>query len=38
MASVRYIAPDVDAALAFYRDRLDFTVDMQGWGGSRRGS
>ena len=27
MASVRYIAPDVDAALAFYRDNLDFTVD-----------
>lgn len=28
MAAIRYIAPDVDAALAFYRDRLDFTVDM----------
>lgn len=27
MASVRYIAADVDAALAFYRDRLDFRVD-----------
>lgn len=27
MASVRYIAGDVDAALAFYRDRLDFRVD-----------
>ncbi len=27
MASVRYIAPDVDSALAFYRDRLDFRVD-----------
>jgi catechol 2,3-dioxygenase-like lactoylglutathione lyase family enzyme len=27
MASVRYIAPDVDAALAFYRDNLDFRVD-----------
>jgi len=28
MASVRYIAPDVDASLAFYRDRLAFRVDM----------
>jgi predicted enzyme related to lactoylglutathione lyase len=28
MASVRYIETDVDAAMAFYRDRLDFTVDM----------
>ena len=28
MASVRYIVADVDAALAFYRDRLDFRVDM----------
>ena len=27
MASVRYIAPDVDKALAFYRDQLDFRVD-----------
>ena len=27
MASIRYIAADVDAALAFYRDNLDFTVD-----------
>lgn len=27
MASVRYIATDVDAALAFYRDNLDFTLD-----------
>src|SRR3954463_10475899 len=28
MASVRYIVSDVDAALVFYRDNLDFTVDM----------
>ena len=28
MASVRYIVADVDAAVAFYRDNLDFTVDM----------
>lgn len=28
MASVRYIAPDVDRALDFYRDQLDFAVDM----------
>ncbi|HYD14430.1 MAG TPA: VOC family protein [Allosphingosinicella sp.] len=27
MACIRYIAPDVDAALAFYRDQLDFAVD-----------
>ena len=27
MASVRYIVADVDAALAFYRDQLDFRVD-----------
>ncbi len=26
--SVRYIVKDVDAAVAFYRDRLGFTVDM----------
>jgi catechol 2,3-dioxygenase-like lactoylglutathione lyase family enzyme len=28
MASVRYIATDVDAALEFYRDSLGFKVDM----------
>jgi len=28
MASVRYIERDVDGALAFYRDRLDFKVGM----------
>jgi catechol 2,3-dioxygenase-like lactoylglutathione lyase family enzyme len=27
MASVRYIVTDVDAAVAFYRDNLDFRVD-----------
>ena len=27
MASVRYIVTDVDAAVAFYRDNLDFAVD-----------
>jgi catechol 2,3-dioxygenase-like lactoylglutathione lyase family enzyme len=27
-AAVRYIVDDVDAALAFYRDRLGFQVDM----------
>ena len=27
MASIRYIAPDVDAALGFYRDHLGFTLD-----------
>jgi catechol 2,3-dioxygenase-like lactoylglutathione lyase family enzyme len=27
MASVRYIVTDVDAALAFYRDHLDFKID-----------
>src|SRR4051794_41911520 len=26
--SVRYIVDDVDAAIAFYRDRLGFAVDM----------
>ena len=28
MASVRYIVDDVDEAVDFYRDRLDFTVKM----------
>jgi catechol 2,3-dioxygenase-like lactoylglutathione lyase family enzyme len=28
MASVRYIVDDVDEALRFYRDLLDFTVEM----------
>ncbi|WP_395022718.1 VOC family protein [Dongia sp.] len=28
MASIRYIVTDIDAAVAFYRDRLDFAVDM----------
>lgn len=28
MASVRYIVTDVDGSLEFYRDRLDFKVDM----------
>ncbi len=29
MVSVRYITDDVDAAVAFYVERLGFTVDMQ---------
>ena len=28
MASVRYIVGDVDGSVDFYRDRLDFEVDM----------
>ncbi|TGQ62668.1 VOC family protein, partial [Mesorhizobium sp. M00.F.Ca.ET.186.01.1.1] len=28
MASVRYIVADIDKAVAFYRDNLDFKVDM----------
>jgi catechol 2,3-dioxygenase-like lactoylglutathione lyase family enzyme len=28
MVSVRYIVDDVDAAIAFYRDRLGFDLDM----------
>jgi predicted enzyme related to lactoylglutathione lyase len=28
MASVRYIEKDVDGSLAFYRDNLEFKVDM----------
>lgn len=28
MASVRYIVNDVDGSLEFYRDRLEFKVDM----------
>ncbi|MBO9574410.1 MAG: VOC family protein [Sphingobium sp.] len=28
MTSVRYIVTDVDEATGFYRDRLDFAVDM----------
>jgi catechol 2,3-dioxygenase-like lactoylglutathione lyase family enzyme len=29
MASMRYIVRDVDAAVAFYRDRLGFTLKQQ---------
>jgi catechol 2,3-dioxygenase-like lactoylglutathione lyase family enzyme len=29
MATVRYLVDDVDAAVAFYRDRLGFTLDQQ---------
>src|SRR5258706_16128003 len=28
MASVRYIVADIDKAVAFYRDNLDFRIDM----------
>jgi catechol 2,3-dioxygenase-like lactoylglutathione lyase family enzyme len=28
MASIRYIATDVDRSVEFYRDKLDFSVDM----------
>ncbi|TGV48397.1 VOC family protein, partial [Mesorhizobium sp. M2D.F.Ca.ET.160.01.1.1] len=28
MASIRYIATDVDKSVAFYRDKLDFSVNM----------
>lgn len=28
MASVRYIASDVDRSVEFYRDRLDFRIEM----------
>jgi len=28
LASVRYIVPDIEAGVAFYRDTLDFGVDM----------
>ena len=28
MASIRYIVDDVDKSVEFYRDRLDFRVDM----------
>jgi catechol 2,3-dioxygenase-like lactoylglutathione lyase family enzyme len=28
VASIRYIVSDVDAAAAFYRDDLDFRIDM----------
>jgi catechol 2,3-dioxygenase-like lactoylglutathione lyase family enzyme len=27
MASVRYIASDIDKSVKFYRDRLDFSVE-----------
>lgn len=39
-ASVRYIVDDVDRAIAFYRDRLGFAVDLQpgpGFAGLSRG-
>ena len=32
MASVRYIVTDIDAAVAFYRDNLDFKVDIHNEG------
>jgi catechol 2,3-dioxygenase-like lactoylglutathione lyase family enzyme len=32
MVSVRYIVSDVEAAVAFYRDNLEFTVDMHNAG------
>ena len=28
MASIRYVAPDVDRSVEFYRDKLGFSVDM----------
>jgi len=28
MASIRYVVTDVDSSVAFYRDRLAFSVDM----------
>ena len=28
MASIRYVATDVDKSVAFYRDKLEFSVDM----------
>jgi len=28
MASIRYIVTDIDASVAFYRDKLEFKVDM----------
>src|ERR1043165_7359366 len=28
MASIRYIVTDIDASVAFYRDKLEFSVDM----------
>ena len=32
MASVRYIVADIDKAVEFYRDNLDFKVDMHNLG------
>lgn len=32
MASVRYIVTDIEAAVPFYRDTLDFRVDMHNKG------
>jgi len=28
MASIRYVATDIDRSVEFYRDRLGFSVDM----------
>jgi catechol 2,3-dioxygenase-like lactoylglutathione lyase family enzyme len=28
MASIRYVVTDIDRSVAFYRDKLDFSVDM----------
>jgi catechol 2,3-dioxygenase-like lactoylglutathione lyase family enzyme len=36
MASVRYIVTDIDKAVEFYRDNLDFKVDMHNPGKSQR--
>lgn len=32
MASIRYIVTDIDSSVEFYRDRLDFKVDMHNSG------
>jgi catechol-2,3-dioxygenase len=37
MAAIRYIVTDIDAATGFYRDNLDFRVDMHNPGKLFRG-
>jgi catechol 2,3-dioxygenase-like lactoylglutathione lyase family enzyme len=36
MASIRYIVTDIDRSIEFYRDKLEFSVDMHNPSKSQR--